>query len=585
MARSDTRVTVMSPPVLRGMLVVVAGLGVGFGLVLFATVSFGGRPVLSTILIVALPVVFWIYLVAGLIAWWRRPRNGLGPLLVWAGVAVWVIGAGNTTVPAFRLIGTVLATLSVAAITHLLLAFPAGRLTSRVDRAIVAGAYVVAVVLQAPRYLFVPEATSPSLAVADLPELAGSLSTVQVVVGNTLTAAAAVVLLVRVARAGPLHRRTLGPVYAYGIFVVLFVPLIALAFDTWRPDQALIRAGIQIAAISLVPVVVLVAFLLGGFGRTAELEELGAWLGESMATRRSIRDALATALGDPTLRVSYWSGELDAWVAPDGARVVLAAPPPGRARREILLDGLPVAAIEYDAGMLPDPGEVRRATNLVALALEREGLDAELRASRQAVVESRERLLSAADAERRRISRVLHDGLQARLVLIGVEAQRLAVAPAAEISARANDLRADVDQAAEELRAFVHDLVPPALTELGLAGAIEELVHDMPMPTRLDAEVTDRLGETVETTAYFIVAEALTNVVKHAGASSCAVSLRSDDGSLTLTVTDDGTGRADPRLGSGLAGISDRAAAVGGQSRVETPPEGGTTIWAQLPCG
>lgn len=251
-----------------------------------------------------------------------------------------------------------------------------------------------------------------------------------------------------------------------------------------------------------------------------------------------------------------------------------------------------MAAIEYDATAPRDPREVERAAGLVALALERERLSAELRASRQAVSESRERLVGAADAERRRISRGLHDGLQARLLLIGIDAQRIATAtgvePAEQVASRAIALRDEADHAADELRAIVEALVPPALIELGLVGAVGELAESMPIPTRLEAAVPGRLTDTTETTAYLVVAEALSNVVKHSHATSAAVTLRVNDSWLHVTVTDNGNGITTPatgtgRSGTGLAGIADRVAAIGGTSAAQTPPEGGTTIWARIP--
>jgi signal transduction histidine kinase len=250
--------------------------------------------------------------------------------------------------------------------------------------------------------------------------------------------------------------------------------------------------------------------------------------------------------------------------------------------------GVCVARVGYDATVLPDPTEVARAASLVALALERERLAAELRASRLLVVESRERLLGAADAERRRISRGLHDGLQVRLLLIGIDAQRIATAPASEVTARATALRDDADLAAAELRAIVENLVPPALIELGIGGAVEELVESMPIPTRLDTFVPEQIEESAEMTAYLVVAEALSNVVKHSGATICIVNVRADDGRLHVEVTDNGNGLVNLRPGGGLAGITDRVAASGGRSGFTTRSRdqgGGTTVWAQVPFG
>lgn len=557
------------------------GLGVVLGLMLFPLFTFEGLPPLAVATVWALPVVFWIYLAAGLIAWWRRPRNGVGMLLVWTGLGVWIVGLNNTTVPAFLMVNAVVPTL-YGALVHLLVAFPTGRLSSPGERALVAGGYFAGTGLQVLRYFFDPPAPTAVWSLAGMFSMAQSFAT------TALSVAVAIVLIARLLRARPEHRRPLGVVYGYGIFVMVFVPLMAWVFRIWSSEygaEGEIRDSLQIIAVAALPLVVLIAFLRGGFLRTADLETLGAWLGESEASRIPIRDTLVAALGDPTLAMRYWSTELRHWVNAEG---LIAAEPEGgkgRTRHQIDLGGAPVAVIEYDGDLLRDPHEVERAANFVALALERERLTVELRASRQAVVESRERLFSAADAERRRIGRDLHDGLQARLVLIGVEAQRIATAPAHQVAQRATTLRDTIDQAAAELRAIVHDLVPPALVELGVAGAVEELVQSMPIPTRLDAAVPGRLGDSAETAAYLVVAEALTNVIKHAGATRCTVSLHADGAHLRVAVIDNGNARIDPRRGTGLAGIADRVAALGGASGVDMPPEGGTKVWAQIPCG
>jgi signal transduction histidine kinase len=557
-------------------------LGFLLGAVLYPLLTFEGMPPLGVVVAAALPVMFWMYLAAGLIAWWRRPRNGMGMLLVWSSVGMWIIVANNTSVPALVLAAPLFTQVKGAMLVHLLLAFPAGRLPSARERVLVTAAYVVAVGLQAIRVFVEPPAWSSGWSSS------GLFGVLQLASVTALNAVVAAVLIARLAKAMPEQRRSLGVVYGYGMFVVAFLPLVTWVFNAHGIEQEAIRDSIQLIAYAAVPVVVLVTFLLGGFRRTAELEALSSWLGEAEASRTPIEGALATALGDPTLKVDYWSAELRDWVRAEGQPVARPGGAAGRGRYRIDLGGAPVASIEYDSNLLPDPHEVERAANLAALALERERLSAGLRASRQAVIESRERLIGAADAERQRISRGLHDGLQARLVFIGVEAQRIAATAKGEIGSRATALRDHIDQAAEELRAVVHDLMPPALIELGAAGAVEELVAAMPIPTRLDAALPGRLGHTVEMTAYLVVAEALTNVVKHSGATRCTVSLRASGERLHVLVADNGKGndasreRAN-RAGTGLAGIADRVAAGGGISGVEINREGGTTLWADIP--
>lgn len=581
-SRRYRRRTAVTVPV-SGLLWALAGLGLVLGVLPYPMMSFDGLPPLAVVVVAGLPVVFGIYFVAGLIAWRRRPHNRVGGLLIWTGLTMWFVAIGNTTIAAFQALLPTLSLMIVASASHLLLAFPTGRLTSAAVRALTVGLYVATVVLQVPLYLF-DRSTQPGfLAVADAPAFVSAVRHVQTYVLDALLVTVAVVLIVRLVRSRPEDRRSLGAVSAVGVFVVLFVPMSAWLGSVWLHGQQMVIAAVQITSLAALPMVVLAAFLLGGFRRTAGLEELGAWLGALPSSRGSIRDVLADALGDPSLQVAYWSGDLRGWVSEGGAVVAEPGVLAGRASTRIELGGAPVAAIEYDAAAPRDAREVERAAGLVALALERERLSAELKASRQAVVESRERLVGAADAERRRISRGLHDGVQARLLLIGIDAQRIATAPAGEVPARATALRDDADQAAAELRAFVRNLVPPALIELGVAGAVEELIESMPIPTRFDAALPERIDHTAEMTAYLVVAEALSNVVKHSRATACTVVLRAEDGWLHVSVTDDGTGQVDARAGTGLSGIADRVAASGGVSDVIAGKEGGTTLWAKIP--
>ncbi|MER7411223.1 MULTISPECIES: sensor histidine kinase [Streptomyces] len=208
---------------------------------------------------------------------------------------------------------------------------------------------------------------------------------------------------------------------------------------------------------------------------------------------------------------------------------------------------------------------------------------------------SRARLADAFETERHLIQRDLHDGAQQRLVALvmtlGLAELELdgaergggeeAVRQGAELVKRA---RGEAKEALTELRDLVHGIHPQVLTDRGLAAAVSEVAVRCPVPVRVELEVAERLPRQVEATAYFVVSEALTNVAKHSGASSAAVSGGWSAGKLTVTVHDDGVGGAALRVGSGLQGLADRAAVVGGRLVLSSPPGGPTALNLEVPC-
>ncbi|MER5525172.1 sensor domain-containing protein [Streptomyces sp. NPDC002677] len=206
---------------------------------------------------------------------------------------------------------------------------------------------------------------------------------------------------------------------------------------------------------------------------------------------------------------------------------------------------------------------------------------AELTATRAAA-------LDAHATELRRIERALHDGTQNRLVsvtvLLGAARRQVARDPsrADEILERAQSA---AEQALAELRTVSRSILPPVLDDRGLAGALSGLAAESPVRCRIDVDAPERCAASVEATAYFVVAEALTNVAKHSGADRAAVAVRARGGRLTLTVTDDGRGGADTTGGSGLTGIRRRVAAHDGTLRLTSPAGGPTTLEVELPCG
>jgi hypothetical protein len=226
---------------------------------------------------------------------------------------------------------------------------------------------------------------------------------------------------------------------------------------------------------------------------------------------------------------------------------------------------------------------VEAVGNAARLALENERLAAEVRAQLEEVRASRARIVEAADAERRRVERDLHDGAQQRLVALAL---RLQVASKATPDAAAllDEATRELQTAIGEVRGLARGVHPTILTEAGLHAAVDALAERTPLPVAVDIPER-RFDPAVEATAYFVVAEALTNVARYADASEARVTAVEDDGRLVVTVEDDGRGGADPTTGSGLRGLSDRLAAIDGRLTISSPAGNGTVVRAEVPLG
>jgi signal transduction histidine kinase len=240
-----------------------------------------------------------------------------------------------------------------------------------------------------------------------------------------------------------------------------------------------------------------------------------------------------------------------------------------------------LVASAHDADHLPEGAEERLSAfaELVAQALANADAYEKLAASRSRIVE-------AGDAERRRLERNLHDGAQQRLVTLAVSLRlveaRLAADPGAarELLAEAQEQLGD---ALLELRELARGIHPAVLTDHGLARAVDALASRSLVPVEVTAVPEDRLPSPVEAAAYYIVAEAVTNVAKYAGASVVTVAVRPDGERMVVEVADDGVGGADPASGTGLRGIADRVEALHGRLRITSPAGSGTRITAEIP--
>jgi len=302
-----------------------------------------------------------------------------------------------------------------------------------------------------------------------------------------------------------------------------------------------------------------------------------------------LQPALAQALHDPSLEVAYWLPTQDWFADLEGRRIEL---PTGASERAVSVMGdpaSPVAALIYDASLVDEGQLVDTAAAAVHLALQNARLQVQLRAQLEDVRQSRARLVEAADTERQRVERDLHDGAQQQLVTLMLSLQatkaeamgRTDFETATLIDANMGELR----QALDELRELARGIHPAILTQAGLVPAIRSLTERCPIPVEVTGELGDaRLSPPLEAALYFVVSEAITNAVKYSKGRRMCVSLGRRSGLAIVEVSDDGVGGADLSVGSGLRGLTDRVAAVGGRLVVKSASSGGTTIHAEVPC-
>jgi signal transduction histidine kinase len=293
-----------------------------------------------------------------------------------------------------------------------------------------------------------------------------------------------------------------------------------------------------------------------------------------------VRDALAKAIGDPTLELALWLPEQGRWVDERRYSVELPAGPD----RAVTFVGDQVAAIIHDPVLLDQPALLEAAGSAARFALENERLQAELRAQLDELRESRARIVRTGDQERRRLERDLHDGAQQRLLGLGMALQLLHPHVIDEQGdALLEETEEELQQALAELRELARGIHPAVLTEHGLDEAIRTLARRASIPVDVHA-CRERLPGHVETAAYFVVAESLANIAKYAQASKARIGVERADGLVRIAVDDDGIGGARAHEGSGLAGLADRLGALDGTLAVTSPAGGGTHIRAEIPC-
>jgi signal transduction histidine kinase len=581
----------------RWVLAAIGGLGLFLG-VLELVLGVGFPPDWSPapLVVVVHVVVGWLFVGSSVVALVRRPWSRVGFLLAATGV-LWFVppGPGLVESPVVFSLGLVGDGLFWLPLVYLFLSFPLGRLTSRVDRAVVVSLFVYLPVGNVTSILFFDPRTAGCLACPpnvfmlrnDL-SLATSVLTIDALVGLLLALLVLSRFFVRWRRATPLLRRALQPVaWAIGpaFLAAMYFTLSFLVLPPSGFREAIIPfVGLALAGL---PVAFLVGLLRSRLGRSL-VGELVVELQKPMPHGR-LREALSRALGDPTLELAFWLPESGRYVDDQGAHFRLPSENEViRGVTELIdSDGEALAVLIHDASLLQDLKRVEAVAGAARLTLENERLHAELRAQLDAVRASRARLVDAADHARRRLERDLHDGAQQRLLAASTAMERARMLNGNAGDSRLEDLLEEVStqlkETLTELRELARGIHPALLTDEGLGAAIESLARRAQVPTRILSIPRARFSTAVEAAAYFVVAEGLTNAAKHAGASEVVVRAETSEGSLRIQVSDDGVGGADIDGGSGLVGLEDRVVSLGGVFDIESPEGGGTTIMANIP--
>ena len=343
--------------------------------------------------------------------------------------------------------------------------------------------------------------------------------------------------------------------------------------------------GLGLALLAMAPAaaVLVVATLDGMY---AVLSTIGrALLTPRAAPSGPVREMLAESLGDRSVNIAYWLPDREAFVDEAGQPVALPEAGSGRAWTAVEQDGRRVAAIVHDAALDTTPELVHAAAAASSLAIDNERLKADLRARVEDLRVSRLRIVEAADDARRRIERDLHDGAQQQLLALALELRVLRASISdPEAGPLVDALGVRLDAALSDLRELARGIHPAILTRSGLEPAVAALAQRAPVPVHVEVALDGRLPPAVEAAAYFVVAEALTNVARYSEASEARVDLRRDgDGDIVVLVSDEGVGGADADAGSGLRGLQDRLAVVDGVLSIDSPPGGGTRLEARIP--
>jgi signal transduction histidine kinase len=530
----------------------------------------------------------WIifgYVFAGLIAWWRRPSSHFGLLMIAAGFVMFLSSLSSANAPLPYTIGVAFDLIPAVLFLHVFLAFPTGRLERREQVLVIVG-WVAGFGVHFVAMLFGGFGPDNLVEITDSQGTSTAILRSVLVVLSLLMLAGIWLLVER-------RRRTRRPLrhpltllvdsFALGLLMIaILFGSAALGLVNGQVAFEWLRRA-TFFAVGLAPIAFVSGLLYARLARSS----VGNLLVELRddAPPGELRDALARALRDPTVELAYWLPEYGTWADVDGKAVTLAGDG-ARATRIIERQGTRVAALTHDPALHDQPELLDAAAAAAAIALDNARLQVELRARLEELKGSRARIVEAGDAERRRLERNLHDGAQQRLVAVSLQlrllenrindpdtATELVKAASAELARSLDELR--------ELARGLH----PAVLEHGLKAALDALANRAAVATTVAYDDDRRLPQPVELAAYFVAAEALTNVAKYAEATEATVHVWRDNGAAVIEIADDGVGGADDTRGSGLRGLADRVEALDGSLRVVSPAGAGTVVTATLPCG
>jgi signal transduction histidine kinase len=569
-----------------------AGLGAASALVL------GGYQTPQGDLIAALVLVLgvgWSFAGLGLIGWVRWPLSHTGPLMVVVSLAWFARGIGAVDNPTAFGVGVLIGAVYLAVLGHLIVTYPSGRFETLPQKAVVTCGYLCTVPMALAARWLLPEGgvcghcPFNQLVGSGTPDRPTGSDRALVVLVLLTTTAVLGVMAQRWHAATPARRRSLAPALAgaTAILTVLLAQRIAVGFGA-AASVATSLSWLLTGALMLWPVGLLVGLAQERLDRSA-VADLILELGGTRPPGGT-RQALARALHDPSLQIAFYLPEHHRYVDDSGAPLPDPTESAGRAVTTLTRDGDVIAALTHDRALDDRPQLVSAVAAAAGLAVENERLHAQARAHLVEIRASRTRLVAAADAERRKVERNLHDGAQQRMLNL-IFALQLAKSRLGSGAYRGADQALDqasseLALALNELRDLARGIHPAVLTDSGLGPAVRALAQRSGIPVLIHDTLPDhRYRPAVEETAYFIISEALANAAKHASASQAVVSIGEHDGEVRIEVRDDGIGGATSLGGTGLRGLADRVDAYSGRLRIDSPPGDGTRLSAALPCG